>query len=282
MRWLTTTWCLMVAALFAMPAASAQEAQFASLSERLAQVEAELARYRAGESCEVPCDGGSSWDCRTPGLVAGADLIFMRPYQTEGQTPDYDFEATPRLWLGWQRADGLGIRARWFEYDGTSNLPTAIINDLNMVTIDLELTDTFTLGSKWEGLFSGGFRYAHYEEVTAANPGPTDFLEVDSAYGLVLGVELYRHLRNNIYLFGLARGSAMYGKDVFDHGAVDQDVTFFITELQGGAEYRREICGTTYLFARAAVESQYWAGVSDNDTEDIGLLGFYFSLGLAR
>ena len=282
MRWLTTTWCLMVAALFAIPAASAQEAQFASLSERLAEVEAELARYRAGESCEVPCDSDPCWDCRTPGLVAGADLIFMRPYHSEAQTPDYDFEPTPRVWLGWQRSDGLGIRARWFEYDGTSNSTAPnIIRDLNMLTFDLELTDTFTLGAKWEGLFSGGLRYAHYEQIRSTT-GANNFLEIDSAYGLVLGVELYRPLRNNLYLFGLGRASAMYGTDVFANGIHSDDVTFFITELQGGAEYRREICGTTYVFARAAVESQYWAGVSNNDTEDIGLLGFYFSLGLAR
>ncbi len=283
MRWFTATWCLMMAALLGLPTVSAQEAQFASLGERLAEVEAELARYRSGDSFGASCeDPGYDVDCRTPGLVFGAELAFLKPSHTEGQTPDYDYEATPRLWIGWQRADGLGARVRWFEFDAhTNNEANARIDDLNMMTLDLELTDTFTLGSKWEGLFSGGLRYAQYKEDYASPPG-NNFLEIDEAYGLILGMELYRPVWNNLYVFGIVRGSAMFGEDTFDNTNVVTDSTFFITEFQLGAEYRRTLCGTTYLFARGAVEAQYWNGVSDSDSEDTSLSGVAFSVGLAR
>ncbi len=281
MRWFTTTWCLLMAAVLGLPTVNATEAQFASLSERLAEVEAELARYRSGDSCEVPCEEDYT-ECRTPGLVAGFELALLRARQSEGDALDYDAEATPRIWLGWQGSGGMGFRVRWFEFDATSNNPAiSNIDDLNMMTLDLELTDTFTLGSKWEGLFSGGFRFAQYREQYGLGGGGIDY---DESYGLVLGVELYRQVTCNWYVFGIARGSVMMTDDSILVGTPSTfaDGTFFITELQLGAEYRRVLSGTTYLFGRAAVETDYWSGVSQGDTEDISLMGVAFSVGLAR
>ena len=281
MRWLTTSFCLMMVAVFGLPTVTAQEAQFASLQERLDEVEAQLARYRNGASFEASYGDEVDYDsaCSTPGLLFGAEIAFLKPHHSEGQTQGYDYEATPRIWIGWQTESGLGLRARWFEFDGVSTNPASFYQDLNMMLLDLEVTDTFTLGSKWSGVLSGGFRYAEYREERSAQT----FNEMDGAMGLVAGVELYRPITCNVSLFGMGRTSFLYADSISLNGVKgNDDYTFAVSELQLGAEYRRVLSGTTYLFARAAAEAQFWTGVSGDRSQDVGLLGGAFALGLAR
>ncbi len=287
MKWSVSAWIAVLCLAFGALPARAQSTsyvsatKFASLQDRLDQVEAELARFRNADGGVSSCcdDGGcDAWPCYTPGLVFGAELTFLRPFQSEGQMAGFDYTAAPRLWIGWQNSNGLGVRFRWFEYDGSGADASSQYTDVGMETMDLEVTDTFTLGKKWNGLLSAGVRYAEYDERSAGG----GILETDGALGLVVGAELYRALTCNLYLFGIGRTAFMYTDKTNDLGSPNPDSTFSISELQVGVEYRRYLSGTTRLFARAAVEGQYWAGVSDGDTEDTSLIGGVFAIGLAR
>jgi hypothetical protein len=68
-----------------------------------------------------------------------------------------------------------------------------------------------------------------------------------------------------------------YGKDVDG----DDFQTFTITEVQVGAEYRCDL-GSCCLFVRGGVEAQFWAGVSDDDTENFGLIGGFVGVGVRK
>ncbi len=253
--------------------------EYESLVQRIEQLEAQLASH-GGDGA---CDAGPQWTCRTPGIVAGGEITWLKVFDTEGQGSNFAYQAAPRFWLGYQFEGGLGMRARYFEYDKQASTPGSNFYDgFHMVNFDLEVTDTFDLG-KWSGLISGGVRFTEYRE--EYNAAGTDFEELaGSNIGLVLGIEGYRPITDNVYLFGLTRGSvSIADKRVNDAGTIlGNDYSFFIWELQLGAEYRYHLCGTSYLFARAAAEAQVWSGIGDNDTEDITLFGGLFSVGLAR
>ncbi len=252
--------------------------EYESLIQRIEQLEAQMANGGGGDCCEASVPA-----CRTPGIVAGGEITWLKVFDSEGQGSNFAYQAAPRFWLGYQFEGGLGFRARYFEYDKqASSLGTNVYDGFHMVNFDLEFTDTFDLG-KWSGLISGGVRFTEYrEEYDAAG---TDFKELaGDNIGLVLGIEGYRPITCNVYLFGLTRGSvSIADRRVSDTGTIlATDVSFFIWELQLGAEYRYPICGTSYLFARAAAEAQVWSGIGDDDTEDITLFGGLFSVGLAR
>ena len=289
-RWLAyALGALAMVGILAIPARAqmtyASSAQFASLQNRIDELEAQLASIRsaAGGGCcdSASCDGSCdscAWPCYTPGLVFGAELTFLRPFQSEGQMVGFDYKAAPRIWLGWQNANGFGIRGRWFEYDGGGAAAGSLYQDVDTYLIDIEATDTFRLGHKWSGLFSAGLRFAQYRETN--NGGGV--LETDSAIGPVVGVELYRPIACNWYVLGIGRTSFLFTDATQDILTLREDTTFSVSELQLGVEYRRDLGGTAALFARAMVEAQYWSAVSDGDSEDVSFFGGGFALGITR
>ncbi len=288
------TWVALLFIVAGTATAQAQAVNYASatdFNERINQLEIELASYRSAINsvctdgcdlgCETECLGDTcSTCCPKGGIVAGAEVSFLKPYHTEGQTSNYDYTATPRVWLGYERADGLGIRARWWQMNANGPA-TSRYDQIRMRMIDLEVTDQFTLGRKLEGLVSGGFRYAEYREDESAGTG---FLSQQHAMGLVIGTELRRNISGGFNLFGMGRTSMLFSESNLENGAVtSENTTFTVSELQLGVEYNREIMnGSSNLFARVAAETQYWNGVSDDDTEDISLMGLAFAFGITR
>jgi len=254
--------------------------EYESLVQRIEQLEAQLASHGGDGAC---CNTGPQWTCRTPGIVAGGEITWLKVFDSEGRGSNFAYQAAPRFWLGYQFEGGLGMRARYFEYDKQASTPGSNFYDgFHMVNFDVEVTDTFDLG-KWSGLISGGVRFTEYrEEYDAAG---TNFEEMTGDnIGLLLGIEGYRPITENVYLFGLTRGSiSVFENRVDETGAIlGNDYSFFIWELQLGAEYRYHLCGTSYVFARAAAEAQVWSGIGAGDSEDITLFGGLFSVGLAR
>ena len=291
----TLGWSLVGLFLVATAPAMAQQmdtisyAEYQALERRIEQLEAQMMSGGASGYCahcnSNSCEhvAASSVECRTPGLVAGGEITWLKVFDSEGQGSNFAYQAAPRFWLGYQFEGGLGIRARYFEYDKTASTPGSNFYDaFHMVNFDLEVTDTFSLG-KWSGLIAGGVRFTEYRE--EYDTTGTDFEELTGGpFGLLVGVELYRPVTDNLYLFGLTRGSISIadGRTTETGAILGNDYTFYIWELQLGAEYRRYLQGTAYLFARVAAEAQVWSGIGDDDTEDITLFGGLFSVGLAR
>ncbi|MEM8689279.1 MAG: hypothetical protein AAGF81_18260, partial [Pseudomonadota bacterium] len=45
------------------------------------------------------------------------EAVVLRPFQSEGEAPGFDFEPTARVVAGLEGEDGLGLRVRWFQWD---------------------------------------------------------------------------------------------------------------------------------------------------------------------
>ena len=243
----------------------------ADLAARLENTEKRIAELENQDS--------GSETSHTPGIVAGADLAFLKPFQSEGRAWGFDYQAAPRIWLGWSGENGVGARTRWFSFEGEN--PDGDMVKLQTTTFDVELTDALKLGSKWDVVLSAGVRYAEYLEAWDVR-----FPEgITGSAGPVFGIELYRPIFGNTSVYFVGREAVMFGRFFDQHPLVlghEEDLVYSITELQAGIQWDRHLSGTTSVFVRAGIEAQIWAGPSDLDTESFGLFGGTFSIGLAR
>jgi hypothetical protein len=107
---------------------------------------------------------------------------------------------------------------------------------------------------------------------------------MEDSVGLVLGVELLRPVMCGWAVFGNARYSFQYANNGLDNGDPASDMTFSIGETRMGIEWKKCRAAGGNWFVRGGVEAQYWSGgtIGDGDTEDLGLIGGTFSLGISR
>ena len=260
---------------------SAEELQFVSTSKfaatqaRIDELENRLASYEHGE--RLASHGGNVCHSRSAGFLAGGEIAFLKATRGDGGAGGFGYKPSPRVWFGYETCSGLGARVRWFDYDDQSSAPpTFVLAALDITTVDLEITDTFRWGCKWEGRIAGGVRYAECRQYLPLVWG--EYNHLTDGFGPTLSIELQRHITERFALYGLARESVMIS-DMANNSNQYDDVSYCITEMQLGAEYRYPWCNGTSVFARGAFESQYWSGGMD---QDIGLFGGSFAIGLAR
>ncbi len=182
------------------------------MSDRLTTIESRLAMIEsspsAGTSCRskvTPSMHVSTNSIGCPSNYAGFEFAILKPHVgalggsipllgAAGQlTSTFDFDVAPRVFVGRERADGLGIRGTYFQYDHKTD-PSAIgvITGLQLHTFDLEATSrTKFCGSDVQ--LSAGFRYGHLtQDLTLPGLGS---LEFDSeGGGLTIGGQLKRDL----------------------------------------------------------------------------------------
>lgn len=216
--------------------------------------------------CDL-CGGDASWTRVRPGLIGSAEILLLRGYDSEPNSVNTRrYETGSRFELGYMNDSGRAWRVRYFQFDHP-NFDRD--NFLNLDYLDLEYAGRFTLGYNWRGELTGGLRWAQVHD------------EGDNRYENPLGPVIAAQLRGpccvGLELFGLVRQSFQYGQEE-NSGNYG---TFGITETQLGLEYQTSACGGTG-FGRAFIDGQSWQGVEDNDSEDIGLFGFGFAIGLMR
>lgn len=169
-------------------------------------------------------------------------------FETYSQTDlDYNMEFTPRVILGWERSDGIGLRATWWKFDYssanvsanppangfgeisspfpeldiTTNIPTDTYraqSDLDAYAIDLEATRQASLGC-WQLGLGGGIRYAFTEQNYRAEIRETGNVLRDAmvfrhsleGIGPTISFEAYRPWTPQIGSFVKARGSLLFG-----------------------------------------------------------------------
>jgi len=158
-------------------------------------------------------------------------------------TPGHDFQVSPRIYLGWDNAEGLGVRARYWTFDSDATLafpgpeehpPLGIFNEdvgvlfegtttsLDADTFDFEATQRGCVGHLQFQL-AGGFRYAKMEtgvgvyglagngEVVAPFDAGIN-MEFEGA-GPTVAIDVRRPFGSRgLALVGSARSSWMYGK----------------------------------------------------------------------
>lgn len=215
-----------------------------------------------GQALDYFAPGSDNCGCNT--WTFGGDLLFLKGYQSGGAFGDLNFEAGFRFWATWQRPDGLGIRARYFDYD-QANGADAIDTD----QFDLEVIDSFQLGCNWTLIVGGGIRYM--DLTTSVG---------DDFHGLgpVLTAELYRTINCNTQLYAITRYSILVDGGTNAGGL--QDPTISTLEMQLGIQRTRELASGALAFGRVGWEAQQYDDASAVGTQSITLSGFTFSLGV--
>jgi len=232
--------------------------------DRLSQIEAELEMLKSQRSYSGV--GGRDRPNYAPlhtGPYVGFAFVFATPWFTDASnygiydapqnlsTADsfeYDYEITPRMWLGYVGSGGRGVRARYwqFEHSGRPRALTqtdpniiygadwihpwgmitalttgvgqtmSITNSIEAQALDLEATQTMNFG--WtEIMFGGGLRYAYLEtKFDAVIPG-VDFLTARHDFEgigptISMDVRLPICYCEGLAMYGGGRYSIMFGQ----------------------------------------------------------------------
>ncbi|NQT15669.1 MAG: hypothetical protein HQ582_23130 [Planctomycetes bacterium] len=222
----------------------------------------------AQDDCVGGCDIGccDTACCPTGHFYVGAEAAFLKPhmgalgFSADGHpdamiTPTLDYEASPRFWIGFENASGLGLRATYWQIDGSARkalvhgddildlignlgLDLPEIEDLGLgvemeaETIDLEVTQRGCLGCM-ELEFAGGIRYGRmrtglFVDGTIIDDGEYPFIAGIATEFEGLGPTLALDARraigcNGFALVGGARGAWLFGStDAFLTGDAAQ------------------------------------------------------------
>jgi len=257
--------------------AIAQDVQLASATDmnniyaRLAELESRVAAGNVatgGGGCgaESYCDDC----CDRSGFIGGAEVLFLRAYESEGGFNNGNYDEGYRFWLGWQGAGGLGVRLRYFDYDSESDDGDLFESE----AVDLEVYDAIRFGCNWDLNIGGGIRYAD----VAINED--DGEDAINGVGPVLSIELLRHVGDRAALYAIARESIIVG-DGFDGGEVEEDLCIAISELQLGLQVHRELASGALLYGRVGWETQWYDELVDGEN-GAALMGAAFSAGIMR
>lgn len=175
---------------------------------------------------------------------------------------DYDYQSSPRVWLGYQASSDIGIRAAWWQYANQANeislspsangfgriehpvfgdvdisaiTPTEQMNanaNIDVYTIDLELTRSAELGPG-NILFSGGIRFASFDQTYSARllnandvlAGSIDYRQHIRGIGPTLSATLSREITDRLGWFASGRGSLLMGEGT-DRLEAGEDLDF--------------------------------------------------------
>lgn len=271
--------------------------------QRLADLEAEMQLLRSAQSQNRPygCDNNCGRCCRccpAPHWDVGAEATFLALSSTTNLGPAGSFFRSDKLlpswrtWLGYTGSNGLGLRARYWDFD---HIETNSINtftySLDTFVADLELTYSKVIGGDWDVLLSGGVRHVGFNEertwITV-----TTWTVHSHLTGVVVGGEITRDLIGHLRGYGVARAAVVFGGLRGDLPAgfivLSDNRPVFMWEAQLGLEYRRDTrIGEVSL--RLGVEAQVWNDVtfirsssSGVDAESIGFVGIVTGLTLRR
>jgi hypothetical protein len=274
----------------------------------------------AGYGCDCCEDACGTWGgfepcCHPTGFWGEGEVMWFRYHRADGvkvgtfraETVEFDFEITPRITLGYVRCDGLGVRARYWEFDHDAPSqdpagPNGFL-DVDTYNIDVEVFDTFALNRNVDLEVAAGIRYNYFREHMFDDFDNDDRINRFSGWGGMVSAELRRCIGTNGAVFARARVAVlMSDKDTLNTEQtlpfmLLKDVTVGMTELAFGYQYTIPICGGGYYFVKAQAEWQNWHNFStafqnldDNDTgedffgapSDVGFGGFGLTVGVAR
>ncbi len=247
---------------------------------------------------------------------------------------NYDTELAPRVWLEMLQCGNMGLRASWWQFDnaaavasgsppangfgristpmfGSVDLSTTVPNstytarsNLKANNVDLEGTTAFNCGD-WGWMATAGLRYATMEQTynssltnqANATQGTINYFHELRGIGPTVSARTQRPLTGQLSLFGLARGSLLFGDSTSQLNAVeDQDLDAQLTTVQStsrddllpvgdvqvGLQWTPVSYGVWNPYLHVALEGQFWggAGNASSETGNLGFYGFNFALGM--
>jgi hypothetical protein len=279
--------------------------QFASYSERLETLEAELASLATGGDSYGKDSGGKGGDCG-PTMYVRAEMPWLQVHDSglviDGiplQTPTYGQQPAIRVLGGIERANGLGFRVTGYYFEDSASGfagPIPLGASTEVYSVDLELTQRGQFCG-WDLLVMGGVRIAGIDQelsVVLGGPAVSVSREFDGA-GLTAGFEVARQLgQSPLSVYSGFRGSLLFGEADINLStpipplngtiATVPNTTIAVWEIQLGVEYRRCMRYGTAI-VRAGVEGQMWEqpsialGLLDSN---VGFFGPTFALGFER
>lgn len=114
------------------------ESRVANLEAQLQSLQTAPQNYNGDSNCN---------SCGKPGFYFGAAAIWAKPHfkesfefsqtnVTTGQQTlvpfEYDYDATPMIWVGFNAANGVGLRATYWNFDADGETRTNISDGLNI------------------------------------------------------------------------------------------------------------------------------------------------------
>ena len=226
--------------------------------------------------CDSDCCDSGCCDNRACGSLYGEiQYLNLSMFESEYATITDDTDASLgsdsgyRINLGYETQEGLGLRLRYFDFDGRTTFSDGV-GGLNASYFDLEVTDRFCLG-KMQGMLSAGYRHADWEQIYRDET----YVKFEGD-GVTLGAMLERDLGCNLDLFGWVQQSILFGKDTYDGY---ESYVMSWTEVQLGAQYNANISGCG-AFLRGGFEAQRHEAVANADSQDMGLAGWFLSVGM--
>ncbi len=257
----------------------AQDTNLASATDmnhiynRLAELESRVAAGSTSSGVTSGCVSDNCCeDCCQDGFIAGGELAWLKAFEGDGSFGDFNYDEGFRFWFGYQRADGLGVRFRYFDFDQEAGNG----DEFDTTHSDLEIYDTVQIGYNWDLVVGAGIRYL---DVSFASFGGL-FTHSFTGPGPVVTADLYRHISNRAALYAIGRESILVGNsDSF--GFPNEDATLMVSELQLGLQLHRG-WNRALLFGRVGWEAQYYHDLSDDTESPIALMGGVLSAGIMR
>jgi Legionella pneumophila major outer membrane protein precursor len=282
-----------------------------ALEQQLTDLQAQLGRTGGGER-DVVCDT----ECARGGLYGGAELVLLKPHlgslggslgsgPTTMLMPEFDYGASPRLWLGYETPGGVGLQATYWNFDHSTSMPdpfggvATIGLGLQAQTLDLDASVRGCL-EQTELQFLGGLRYGKLNldlsltDISAGNQDVGGELAAQfEGFGPTVGLNVRRPFGcRGFALTGGLRGAWLYGDTSLALSqtqprtrplvsVVAEDHMMQVWETRVGLDWTRTLSSGSQLFARVALEAQAWewAPVAFLIHEDIGFVGPTFALG---
>ena len=245
--------------------------------------------------------------CRSAGLSGGAELTLLKPYHSLGirgaddTDLSFNLKASPRAWLGYSNSEGLGLRARYWQFDHSVSGSSDVAGRddsarFDVYVLDGELTSSEWIGQHWDVTLAGGLRYVEYEETRVSTTRATGAIFRYHEFGFsglgpTLAASVSRPLGGGFSIFADSRASVVVGDErEIVTGPVEEDRESdnirLIGDLQLGSQWSRPIRGGGEFFVRAASEAHYWDTFSGEDFfdggESVGFAGVSFAVGIAR
>lgn len=189
----------------------------------------------------------------------------------------YGNEVSPRMRLGYETADGAGVRMQYWAFDhsvtdGQNGAPSSV----DTYNIDLELYRGFEIVNGLDLEVSGGVRYSDFFDRNVSDAG-----QVTSFRGLggFLGIKATQDLIFDTQ--GYVRYKvAMINDDSQDNGAVGFDANRTQQELALGIE--KDLCiYSIEATGRIGYEWQEWGGYQDDSDGGLMFSGYVFGLDFA-
>lgn len=205
-------------------------------------------------------------------VVAGFDLLFLRPHRQGGANADnlFGFESTPRFMLAYETARGAGVRAEYLSFDHAEGVGLAgNLSSIDMANLDIGIYKRIGLGQSTNVEFSGGVRFNEYDDQNwAIDAQSTSF----SGWGGYLGMQAWHDLGwdTSGYVRGkwavLMGNGGAFGVKGFDLALTQQ-------ELAIGLEKTFCVCGVEAA-VHGGWEWQNWEGYGATNVLANGGTGF--------